>query len=69
MMSAIRSFLIMTLILGLILTGCSAGRRAIQVKGSDTMVNLAQAWTAAAPAPALPRLSTAPLISLSAPGR
>jgi len=25
--------------------GCSAGRRALQVKGSDTMVNLAQAWT------------------------
>jgi len=29
----------------LVITGCSAGRRAIQVKGSDTMVNLAQAWT------------------------
>ena len=37
--------LAVVLLTGLILAGCSAGRRALQVKGSDTMVNLAQAWT------------------------
>lgn len=32
------------LILGFTLVGCGSGKRAIQIKGSDTMVNLGQAW-------------------------
>lgn len=32
------------LILGFTLVGCGGGKKAIQVKGSDTMVNLGQAW-------------------------
>lgn len=32
------------LMLGFSLVGCGGGKKAIQVKGSDTMVNLGQAW-------------------------
>lgn len=32
------------LFLGFVLVGCGGGKRALQVKGSDTMVNLGQAW-------------------------
>ena len=27
------------------LVGCGGGNKALQIKGSDTMVNLAQAWS------------------------
>jgi len=36
--------MIMVLIMAATLTGCGGGRKAIQIKGSDTMVNLGQAW-------------------------
>jgi phosphate transport system substrate-binding protein len=34
----------LVLAVALLLASCSSGRRAIQIKGSDTMVNLGQAW-------------------------
>jgi len=34
----------MILFLGLVIVGCGGGGRAVQIKGSDTMVNLGQAW-------------------------
>jgi phosphate transport system substrate-binding protein len=36
--------LLLFLFCGLLLAGCSRSHKAIQIKGSDTMVNLAQAW-------------------------
>jgi len=33
--------------LTVVMVGCGGGRKAIQIKGSDTMVNLGQAWTEA----------------------
>ena len=38
------NFKILLLIVCLLLYGCAPGKRAIQIKGSDTMVNLEQAW-------------------------
>jgi len=38
------SLLFMVSLLVFTLAGCGGGRKAIQIKGSDTMVNLAQAW-------------------------
>lgn len=38
------NFKISLLIVCLLLCGCAPGKRAIQIKGSDTMVNLEQAW-------------------------
>ena len=35
----------MLLIICGVIAGCGRGNKAIQIKGSDTMVNLAQAWT------------------------
>ncbi len=40
------SFVIGLLVIAVI-GGCGGGRKAIQIKGSDTMVNLGQAWTEA----------------------
>jgi len=38
-------YLTIAMVLPLLLAGCSRSHKAIQIKGSDTMVNLAQAWT------------------------
>ena len=38
---------LMVLFLSVALIGCGSGRKAVQIKGSDTMVNLGQAWTEA----------------------
>lgn len=35
---------LVSLCLAVLLTGCSRGNRALQINGSDTMVNLAEAW-------------------------
>jgi phosphate transport system substrate-binding protein len=37
-------FLALALMVAVSLAGCGGGGKAIQIKGSDTMVNLAQAW-------------------------
>lgn len=42
----LKTTLLLIFSVGLLLTaGCGRGNKAIQVKGSDTMVNLAEAWT------------------------
>jgi phosphate transport system substrate-binding protein len=41
------SVLIMFILLAVLITGCGGARKAIQIKGSDTMVNLTQAWAEA----------------------
>ena len=40
----VQSLVVGTLALGLLIGGCSRSEKALQIKGSDTMVNLAQAW-------------------------
>ncbi|MFA6170648.1 MAG: phosphate ABC transporter substrate-binding protein [Candidatus Margulisiibacteriota bacterium] len=42
----LKTMLLLILSAGLLMTaGCGRGNKAIQIKGSDTMVNLAEAWT------------------------
>jgi phosphate transport system substrate-binding protein len=38
-------FLLAVSLLALSLAGCGGGKKAVQIKGSDTMVNLGQAWS------------------------
>lgn len=38
------SALVMLTVLSMFLVGCGGGKKALQIKGSDTMVNLGQAW-------------------------
>ncbi|MFH1390030.1 MAG: phosphate ABC transporter substrate-binding protein [Candidatus Margulisiibacteriota bacterium] len=45
-MSSIKRYLFLFFAISLLLAGgCARGNKAIQIKGSDTMVNLAEAWT------------------------
>lgn len=41
------SLAVSVLLLALVLAGCGGSRKALQIKGSDTMVNLTQAWAEA----------------------
>jgi len=36
--------MIIGVVLAVVISGCGGGRKALQIKGSDTMVNLGQAW-------------------------
>ena len=38
------AFLFAVSLLAFALAGCGGGKKALQIKGSDTMVNLGQAW-------------------------
>lgn len=38
-------FITVLLLISILFIGCKSGKKAIQIKGSDTMVNLGQAWT------------------------
>jgi phosphate transport system substrate-binding protein len=44
MLKKISCAILLFYLLVLVLSGCAPGRKAVQIKGSDTMVNLAQAW-------------------------
>jgi phosphate transport system substrate-binding protein len=38
-------FMLVVILMTVSLVGCGGGKKALQIKGSDTMVNLAQAWS------------------------